>query len=710
MAIKNKKISELPLAHTLHGLETIGVDENNRSVRANLGFVQTAADEANAAALSAYEAAKGVDTAVTEAQTAATTANNAATNAGKKAEVATTSAALAEQKAAFADEKATLAGKATENAITAAGAANTAAERVDGAITNAQNATTAANNAATNADKKAITAASAAASASSAAQSANAAASDANKAKIAAEAAATSANTAASGVIEATALANNAASSANTAAVRVEEATTTAVEAANKADAAASNAASKASSADSAATLADQKATLADQKATLANDAATVAKQAAEGVNTAILEANKAADAANEAAQGIKIPSKTSQLTNDSGYVTDADIQEVATNKVDKVSGKGLSTEDFTTLLKQRLEGLANYDDKTIRAAVTAVQNQLDTLLNGDVNGVIDAFNEIETFLAGITDAQTLTGLLSNLRMEVIALIPTKVSQLTNDAGYATGESVAGAVSAAVEVEKSRAEIAEAELSGRIDGMGGGSGKSFVFAEGASGKCLMLLSESDPTRARIMIMWSEVADFSAPGSYLVTFNAPGFVIPADLSPVKVDELMDYVKQNVDAGDGNPPADPIGTAAVFFDAVTISYMMQMMTSNFATKDEVAAIGRWVDVSGWTGVLPSDGFASGTYNGQITENWQPGAVYVIYYGSSVNATTSHAANRTDMADIFVYPKDPVSIGAYCGTTIPGAVSYGSSSRFYILNDFAGKSFRFSGHVIYKIYRVN
>lgn len=32
-------------------------------------------------------------------------------------------------------------------------------------------------------------------------------------------------------------------------------------------------------------------------------------------------------------------------------------------NKVDKVSGKQLSTEDFTTILKSKLEALKNYDD-----------------------------------------------------------------------------------------------------------------------------------------------------------------------------------------------------------------------------------------------------------------------------------------------------------------------------------------------------------
>lgn len=38
--------------------------------------------------------------------------------------------------------------------------------------------------------------------------------------------------------------------------------------------------------------------------------------------------------------------------------------------KVDKVSGKGLSTEDYTTAEKSKLEGLSNYDDTALQAAV----------------------------------------------------------------------------------------------------------------------------------------------------------------------------------------------------------------------------------------------------------------------------------------------------------------------------------------------------
>lgn len=54
------------------------------------------------------------------------------------------------------------------------------------------------------------------------------------------------------------------------------------------------------------------------------------------------------------------IPTKTSQLTNDSGFATGVDIE----NKVDKESGKGLSSNDYTSQEKEKLAGIeesANY-------------------------------------------------------------------------------------------------------------------------------------------------------------------------------------------------------------------------------------------------------------------------------------------------------------------------------------------------------------
>lgn len=51
------------------------------------------------------------------------------------------------------------------------------------------------------------------------------------------------------------------------------------------------------------------------------------------------------------------IPTKLSQLTNDSGYITANDA--AVTGKVDKVTGKGLSTNDYTTAEKEKLAGIA---------------------------------------------------------------------------------------------------------------------------------------------------------------------------------------------------------------------------------------------------------------------------------------------------------------------------------------------------------------
>lgn len=48
-------------------------------------------------------------------------------------------------------------------------------------------------------------------------------------------------------------------------------------------------------------------------------------------------------------------------------------------NKVDKVEGKGLSTEDFTSELKAKLEGLSNYDDTEIKEDIAEIQTEQTT-------------------------------------------------------------------------------------------------------------------------------------------------------------------------------------------------------------------------------------------------------------------------------------------------------------------------------------------
>ena len=149
------------------------------------------------------------------------------------------------------------------------------------------------------------------------------------------------------------------------------------------------------------------------------------------------------------------------------------DISQLATkneltnglsSKVDKVAGKQLSTEDFTTSLKEKLAGLSNYDDTTINEAVNALRKDFDTLVSGDSTTAIKTFNEIIAFLSGIEDSESLDSIIAGIEQQIagkadttslaevatsgsyndlsdkptIPTVPTKVSELDNDAKYIT--------------------------------------------------------------------------------------------------------------------------------------------------------------------------------------------------------------------------------------------------------------------------------
>jgi len=121
--MKKIKISELPLYQSLQGLFTIGTDENNRSVKVSLEFVE---EETNRAVSNAEAAATAALTA--KAQTESATSD--ARTATQEAQTATTQSATQ-----------------TAAALTATNNANAAAQAAQTARQNAETATQAANNA-----------------------------------------------------------------------------------------------------------------------------------------------------------------------------------------------------------------------------------------------------------------------------------------------------------------------------------------------------------------------------------------------------------------------------------------------------------------------------------------------------------------------------------------------------------------------------------
>ena len=63
------------------------------------------------------------------------------------------------------------------------------------------------------------------------------------------------------------------------------------------------------------------------------------------------------------------------QTDNETNKTNITDLQN---DKVDKIEGKELSTEDFTTELKTKLEGLENYNDTEIKADIEELANELE--------------------------------------------------------------------------------------------------------------------------------------------------------------------------------------------------------------------------------------------------------------------------------------------------------------------------------------------
>ena len=55
-------------------------------------------------------------------------------------------------------------------------------------------------------------------------------------------------------------------------------------------------------------------------------------------------------------------------------------IADLEQNKEDKVEGKGLSTEDYTTQEKNKLAGLQNYNYSEVRELISALNLRLTTL------------------------------------------------------------------------------------------------------------------------------------------------------------------------------------------------------------------------------------------------------------------------------------------------------------------------------------------
>ncbi len=138
-----------------------------------------------------------------------------------------------------------------------------------------------------------------------------------------------------------------------------------------------------------------------------------------------------------EVAYKDELPTKTSELTNDSEFTTLAKVLEQVYSKSDTLT----TTE--------------------IKALIAIVQGELDTLVGGDASTAIDSYNEIVAFLSSFSDSDDLASVLLALKIEIVALIPSLDGYMTTAIANETYVSLSGYVAYSAAEKTKLAGIAE---------------------------------------------------------------------------------------------------------------------------------------------------------------------------------------------------------------------------------------------------------
>lgn len=172
------------------------------------------------------------------------------------------------------------------------------------------------------------------------------------------------------------------------------------------------------------------------------------------------------------------MPTQIKYLDYDGLVYYHSKVKTALNNKVDKVSGKGLSTNDFTNAYKTKLDGIAAnaqvnvIEGITVNSTAVPLTNKIANLtiptkltdLTNDGNFVTDA-NYVHTDNNYTTaDKNKLAGIAAGAEVNVqsdwsvtstssdayIKNKPTKVSQFTNDSGFQNATQVQNAINAAL--------------------------------------------------------------------------------------------------------------------------------------------------------------------------------------------------------------------------------------------------------------------
>ena len=101
-------------------------------------------------------------------------------------------------------------------------------------------------------------------------------------------------------------------------------------------------------------------------------------------------------------------------------YVTENEVAEALDDKVDKVEGMGLSSVNFTEVMRAKLASLNNYDDSDLRAKIERIIYILDSLTTGESSTAIDSWHDVVHFLNGLEQTDELDNIIEGLERQIL--------------------------------------------------------------------------------------------------------------------------------------------------------------------------------------------------------------------------------------------------------------------------------------------------
>ena len=172
-----------------------------------------------------------------------------------------------------------------------------------------------------------------------------------------------------------------------------------------------------------------------------------------------------------------------------SNYYTKPEANTLLDNKVDKVDGKQLSTEDYTTAEKEKLAGLENYDDTVVKNDIASNTAAIESEVTRATSAESALDTKIDTKVDKVEGKQLSTE-------DYTTAEKTKLESLHNyDDTTVKGDIASN--TAAIEAEVTRAKAAESTLNKKIPTVQIsmlGNDKNFVYSEGQTGSTKNVIS------------------------------------------------------------------------------------------------------------------------------------------------------------------------------------------------------------------------